>query len=327
MFWRKLQKTDLQICLRTHPEALSGVTDTTAYGALSAVADTPSFMGVVVESKDAAGRATMVASGASVFVDEEFALAEVENPRPGLMARILSAELDGHSVVLNRDKIAKANATTGLSAVTLWAALRSDTCSLQMIDSVLHEFFRSYPALRAGYFHRRVLFEIVDINNRIWVQSLGIARILEFRTSFQEHQGLALLEPSTSRALDVSLAGPLFRQHRPILGLTAADQELLLAVLEDDLPDADLARRLNLSVSAIKRRWEALYARIETSCPSLFQNETLDDSLRKRGERGVEKRRRVFHYVRNHPEELRPFDSKARSLGRRGIKVFRTSTT
>jgi hypothetical protein len=70
---------------------------------------------------------------------------------------------------------------------------------------------------------------------------------------------------------------------------------------------------LKISLSAVKRRWAALYSRVEGSDPSFFYDDKKDDvAERKDGARGLEKRRRILHFVRNHPEEIRPFDLKAR---------------
>jgi hypothetical protein len=310
MLWRKLQKDDLGRCFRTHPEVLDGIPEVKAHRAMCMLMDSVSFAGVAIEERDSSGRLMFIASGTSVFVNNEFALDELRNPRPGLTARILLAELEGQSVILSRNEIANANATTGLCGVTLWARWRFDIRSPQIIENILLELSTSYALLHAGYFFKMVLFESRDTNDYMLLESTGLGKLLESdQPSFQRPRGLAVIDLPSSKTLPTSQVGRHFKQRRPILGLRSSDQELLLAFLDDGPTDAELAGRFGISLSAIKRRWEALYSRVDKSHPALWKDKEPNDAAeRKRGERGLEKRRRVLHYVRNHPEELRPFN-------------------
>ncbi len=314
MFWRKLRKGDLIRCLRIHPELPAGMSEGAALRALRMLVDSPSFAGVVIRPTDSAGRTAILGSAASVFVSEAFALSEVERPRPGLAARVLLAQLAGQTVVLSRKEIAQANGTAGLNAVTLWAKWRPDISSRQLVDSIVLEFATSYATLHAGYSFRRVLFEIYDDRDLALLRSTGVGRILNFdQTHCHTTYGLSVVDPESSRTLAASVVGRNFNQRRPVLSLTSADQDLLLAALDGDLHDADLAIRLKISLPAVKRRWSALYSRVEASDPSFFHDEQTNAiPERKQGGRGFEKRRRLLHHLRDHPEELRPFSSQTR---------------
>jgi hypothetical protein len=68
------------------------------------------------------------------------------------------------------------------------------------------------------------------------------------------------------------------------------------------LTDSELADELEISFSAVKARWRSTFARIADSMPSL-----VTDTSDREG-RGLQKRHRVLSYVRNHMEELRPYD-------------------
>jgi hypothetical protein len=66
--------------------------------------------------------------------------------------------------------------------------------------------------------------------------------------------------------------------------------------------DPETADELVVSLSAVKRCWESVYARASLGLPELLP----DDSLYLAGGRGMEKRRRLLSYLREHAEELRP---------------------
>jgi hypothetical protein len=90
--------------------------------------------------------------------------------------------------------------------------------------------------------------------------------------------------------------------HTPQFGFTRREQELLELALEGG-DDTAMAESLFVTVPAIKRRWTTIFERVGRIRPDLCP---LDGE----GTRGVQKRQRVLTYVRSHPEELRPFDTK-----------------
>jgi hypothetical protein len=98
-----------------------------------------------------------------------------------------------------------------------------------------------------------------------------------------------------------------------VLGLQDADQQLLTTALTG-LTDEELARSLKLPLPAVKKRWRSLFERASAH-PSLFPD--MCDGLEDGG-RGRQKRQFVLAYVREHPEELRPFQSTDRQRERAG---------
>ena len=93
-----------------------------------------------------------------------------------------------------------------------------------------------------------------------------------------------------------------------MLRLSGADQELLWAALEGQT-DAKLAVSLHLTMPAVKARWRSIFARFARLKPEVapeFHGE---------GSRGPQKRHRILAYLREHPEELRPFAPDASGDG------------
>jgi hypothetical protein len=104
-----------------------------------------------------------------------------------------------------------------------------------------------------------------------------------------------------------SLIDLLFLRHKPVLELRDTDQQLLVAAL-GGLTDEELARRLDQSLSTIKKRWVSLFERTLELRPDLFPDVNQNDGPT----RGKQKRHHLLAYVRSHPAELRPFEAAGR---------------
>jgi hypothetical protein len=108
-------------------------------------------------------------------------------------------------------------------------------------------------------------------------------------------------------------AGALFDYHPPMLGFSRSEQRLLSYALPG-ATDEQLAGMLGSSLPAIKKMWVSIYQRVED-----YQPELIPDPLRPEiptNGRGKEKRRRLLDYLREHPEELRPFSRSAAKFQR-----------
>lgn len=112
----------------------------------------------------------------------------------------------------------------------------------------------------------------------------------------------------TRRAALQMLPGTSVRQafdhYPPRFRLSPSQRQLLWLALFDDSDDA-LGGRMGVSVHALKKLWRGIYERIEDVTPGFFGDEA--GSADEDGKRGPEKRRQVLAYVRQRPEELRPW--------------------
>ena len=111
------------------------------------------------------------------------------------------------------------------------------------------------------------------------------------------------------------MAQAIFNFRRPRLGLARADQTLLLAALKG-LTDEELAASLGLTLSAVKARWRSIFARMTTALPEL------SDRFQNGAARGRQKRHRVIGYMREHPEELRPWLRRHKELYSEATPIF-----
>lgn len=88
-----------------------------------------------------------------------------------------------------------------------------------------------------------------------------------------------------------------------MLRLRKSDQELLAAAMNGST-DMELSKELGLKLPTLKKRWAAVFNRVAIAKPDLLPGH--DDHLDSQA-RGRQKKHRLLAYVREHPQELRPF--------------------
>ena len=102
------------------------------------------------------------------------------------------------------------------------------------------------------------------------------------------------------------LPGPPARkcfEHQPPRFFFNASQRRLLWQETFDDSDELLMATLEIPTQGLKKLWRGIYDRIEDVAPEFFSDAVAEDD----GKRGPEKRRQVLAYLRQRPEELRPW--------------------
>ena len=97
-----------------------------------------------------------------------------------------------------------------------------------------------------------------------------------------------------------SWVGELFRHRQPQLGFSRSERRLLLSALKLST-DEELSALLDVSLPTVKKQWRSIYTRASAHLSELTPEE---DGVR--ALRGKEKKRRLFVYLQQDPEELRP---------------------
>lgn len=113
---------------------------------------------------------------------------------------------------------------------------------------------------------------------------------------------LGVTREEARASLPGTTARHVFEHQPPMFRFSASQRRLLWLALFDD-SDAHLTERLSVSVHGLKKLWRGIYERIEDRMPEFFGDPVGEDD----GRRGPEKRRQVLAYVRQRPEELRPW--------------------
>lgn len=300
MYWRAITETDLLACLEIQPASIGDelVGRRDALRVWRDLLSSPSFLANVIESEMPIGGSRIVACGMGVFVAPGFADRELEDPRPGLNARIIASVLAEERVILDRKAIAAGNAGPGVDFVNLYGAWR-DVLNADELAEVHGLLGTSFVEHFAGYRFNRVLKEAIGASGLELARATGTYRIVsEFAES---GSALVVVSPETALAAPYSVAARMYRYQPPVLRLRPAEQRLLARALSGKT-DAELSADLGLSIEAVKKRWISVFERVEA-----FRPEILNPSDAPGDGRGPQKRHRVVAYVRTHPEELRPF--------------------
>ena len=241
----------------------------------------------------------LVGVGASVLVSRAFADAEIANPRPDINSRIIASIHSGRSVLATRNEVARANACGGVDVVVLGGIWHDQILSAAERQEVQTILATSFTEALSGYRVRDILHETANEPAREFVQrSIVFSTIAQFS---ELGRFIHLMTSESVKAVPASLGNVIFRYREPLLRLRDSDQQLLLSALRG-ATDQELSTLLGLKVSAVKARWRSAFARIEQTLPGLVAD------VGDRGGRGLQKRHRVLAYVRNHLEELRPYD-------------------
>jgi hypothetical protein len=294
--WRKARVADLDVGLSFQP----GVIGDAVLGRHRAMTvwknlfGHPAFVARIVYDGS-----RPVGFGASVFVTPEFIRAEELNPQPGINSRLLAAIENGHPVLLNQPEIGVANAATGIDALFLSFVWWSTSNSEEFVEMVMASV-QSCVSAHAGYRLRSATVEcpteVIDAMGR----HSGDFRILG---EFPEAGTTVMrIDKEGVSAVAASVSNLLFQYRAPELALRPGEQQLLEAALEGEV-DRELAAKLSLSLTAVKKRWRTIFARVQERKAEIFAGAANDDDAT----RGSQKRHLVLSYVRQHPEELRPF--------------------
>lgn len=137
-----------------------------------------------------------------------------------------------------------------------------------------------------------------------YLRSMGfLPRTRRAQVGVPELYGLTRAE--ASRLLPGTPVRDAFQFTPPRFGFTPAERRLLrLAVTQ--LTDEQIGDELGLSPHAIKKHWRTVHDRAVDAMPQLFGCAAWAE-----GTRGPEKRRTLLQYLRQHPEELRPYATAA----------------
>lgn len=303
--------------LRTYPRRL---TVRSRYGSLferlpevwRALLEREALLSAVIEDLDAAEGPRAVGFGVSVFLTDEF-VRQVKNPPLFWIGPEIIRRISGNaSPILETAAIGRANSRDGLT-VFMWEVDVRPVLEANFFN-VAMELSQTFFNYHSGFQIKEVISQqpfgrmlegAMQVGGRLWDASRGC---------YLPQAGADALDPTGSpfvlgltREMAKEHAGSwlssLFDYTPPRLHFTRAEQRLLSAALRGRT-DEEIAGALNVSTSAVKKGWQSIYARVGVRMPDLLPEDSFE--LPVGAGRGVEKKRRVLSYLRDHPEELRP---------------------
>lgn len=235
-----------------------------------------------------------------------------EQPEPFVARRVYAALADGSFQPMSDREIGIENANGTLTMVILHFSQRDLDLSKPYVRSVIAIANDTFRAFHDGYNLRAIYYECGAINDLV-ASSSGfeprpyadqrelVALPIEQRTALY-----GLTREEAKLRLPGSPARNCFEHHPPLFRFSASQRRLLWLSLFDESDEA-LMPLLGVSVHGLKKLWRGIYERIEDRMPDFFGESAGEEE----GKRGPEKRRQVLAYVRQRPEELRPWTTEA----------------
>ena len=308
---RPVGNADLRECLLIQPTRLGAerIGVKRAMRAWKTILDDADTCVAYLVEKISPDSEEIVGFGLAVFVTELFADAVLANPQPGLNASIIESVDAGKSVIPSYRYMQTANAAANLEHVVMYSSEKHGSLNSNELVLVRNQLARAYLEGFAGYRLRRMLFEAVDQNELKKLKSYGGIRIVKRLRTPDPPRGPALwrgtraLCEATAESFldnpDSVAARPFIDRTPPILDFRPSQKRLLVAALRG-AENAELASHLCRTPAAVKRTWAGIFEQCEQHLPALLP--ASDGPLR-----GQQKRYKVMAYIREHPEELRPF--------------------
>jgi len=249
----------------------------------------------------------------ATFVHESF-LREIKTP-PSFwgVPEIVRRERKGQSPILSDREVRHSNSNDGLS-MFVWhtGVLEEDWERMEVATLLLSSFIENFR----GYRLREFLQQAETWRHFCVMRQAGGCLIRPIDGQYADYH--ETIEADVARipltagitrelargATIGSLIGALFNYTPPRFGLSRAHQRLVLAALEGHT-DEELSENLGVSLFAVKKAWHEISLRLAPHLPTPPAETPQDGHGHPRGK---QKRHHLIAYLREHPEELRPFE-------------------
>lgn len=271
-----------------------------------------SLISAVVEDLDRPEGDRLLAFSTSVFLGDEFVRQAKTPPLFWIGPQLIRRLAGNESPILDFAAIQRVNSGEGLTCFTWEIGIRPGGDGECL--PICTELMRSIAECHRGFRVKEVLVQPshgpmlrAAARTGAWLLAASTGQyVAEYNVDALEQAGGPFVLGFTrelAREHPGGWVSSLFNYNPPRLFFTAAEQRLLRAALTGRT-DAEIAEVLAVSISAVKKCWQSLYARVHFRSPGLLPDHSCD--LACSGTRGAEKRRSLLSYLRTHPEELRP---------------------
>lgn len=299
----------------------------------------------VIEDEEQPTGRRLVGFGISAFVGDEFLREAKSRSSPHLARHALERWARGSSPFLTFEDIRRANSGDGLNCFVMHIGFSERFQSAEDVVLGWQCLYEAFVQQHRGYRLKELIQEMYGETDLRMVLSMDATLWTDYAEALKSNTSLAQSPDRRPylivvRREDAFTPGPshataIFIYTPPRFYFTDAEQDLLYRAIQG-ATDAQLADRLRISLTAVKKRWNTIYERVTTVDPELLAEAA--HSTTPAGRRGAEKRRRLLVYLRDHPEELRPATppkpgpagrgtsraALARALGRRPDKLGET---
>ncbi|MGA0611155.1 helix-turn-helix transcriptional regulator [Caldimonas sp. KR1-144] len=265
----------------------------------------PGFNADVIEDLNRPPGQRIVGFGSSIALDDRWRRRLADDPPAWAPALIYEELLDGRYEPPADKALAQLNGRGEVSFLvlhyeqTLQDLANPDT--VEMLGVAMSLFRQTHAGWRLQHLYQEGLGE-----QGAYLQSMGFRqRTQRAQDGVPELYGLARDE--AARLLPGSPVRDAFQFTPPRFGFSPAERRLLrLAVSQ--CSDEEIGDELGISAHSVKKLWRAVHQRALDAMPHLFdEGSPAAPGAAEAGTRGPEKRRTLLQYLRQHPEELRPY--------------------
>ncbi len=272
----------------------------------------PGFNADVIEDVSAPAGRRIHGIGMAIALDERWQQ-RLRSPVSPWVTRELYADLlAGHTRPPSEREMARANASRGEDEGVSFMVLHYQQSNMDIGDpqavAVISAGLTALRQAHAGHRVREIYQEAWQVE-QTYMRSVGmLQRSLHNPATVDMHQQtrpelFGLQRAEALRQLPGIHLREIFEHCAPIFGFRGAEQRLLRRALSDE-PDELITALLGTSPHTLKKLWRSIYERVEDRFPSLLADAA---TLGAEGVRGPEKRRTLMRYLRQHPEEIRPY--------------------
>lgn len=269
------------------------------------------FNADVIEDLNRPPGQRLVGLGVAIALDEAWRQRLADTPPPFAPALIYAGLQDGSYLPPSDKELARLSGRGEVAFLVLhYAQVLQDLNNpdtLEMLDVAMTLFRQAHAGYRLQCLYQEGLGD-----QGAYLRSMGfLPRTARAQDGVPELYGLSRDE--AMRLLPGSPVRNAFQFTPPRFGFSAAERRLLrLAVTQ--LTDGEISDELGVSLHGLKKHWRSVHQRALQAMPGLFDG--LATSPTDTGTRGPEKRRALLQYLRQHPEELRPYRAPQAPLPR-----------
>lgn len=253
-------------------------------------------------------RALALAGG--IFLRESVIERYLAAPFPGLLSSVLAELLDGAQPLLTLDEIRRANAGGGLTLAVFPIPYGTSSWADPELGELRKLAPQAFMRYFGGYRLRAIFYEVFTDEVAEYLVAGGYRLLHDFSSrAGSAHFGatcrprMLRLTPADLPPGAMSLATQMFDPPRPRLGITLAEQRVVLRAL-DGASDTAIAESLGLSAETVRSSWRSIYRRLADAVPGLVSSTSTPGEG---ATRGLERRRSAIEYLRQNMHELRPW--------------------
>jgi hypothetical protein len=257
----------------------------------------------------------IVSFNAILFVTDEFCSEARSTLPPYLSVELARKYLSHRLPVLDREQVAQANARDGLNVVLCIEGWAHDKLSRDQFLAVRDKQSEAFRNALNGYRVKEFLADQIGEETLQWMINAGTRLRRDYSNCFRK-SGVPKPESSQRPWLvgltkEEAFAHPgsniagIFIYTPPRFHFNCSQRVLLQHALMGETCKK-LAAALSISPWTVKKRWSAIYERVAD-----IDGELLPPSVANGAyvlSRGAERKRYLLNYLRQHLEELRPYE-------------------